>query len=96
MSGEPWPTQIGLGSLPEDELASRCQALIDDPVLAAVMNQLDAEAVDSWRRSTSAQQREDAWHRMIAVADIRRILNHAIENLKMRTVRDRRQSRRAD
>lgn len=81
---------LGLGPLSMEEIARRAEALLNDPVLAAVLNEMDAEAVLAWRRSTAPAQREDCWMRVSVITDMRQKLNSAIENFKLRTEQARR------
>lgn len=87
-----WPAHIGLGSFTEEDIARRCGELLNDPILAAVMNELDADALLTWRRSSSPAQREDCWHRCSVIADMRLRLEKAIENLRLDRDRTRRRS----
>ena len=97
MSGtNPWPTTLGLGSMSEDDIVRRCAELLDDPVLAAVMNQIDSDAVLVWRRSNNPAQREDAWMRCAVIADMRQGLNRVIESVRLETERNRRKDIRRD
>lgn len=84
------PPNLGLGPLSDEEIARRAEQLLRDPLLQGVLDEMDSEAVMTWRRSQSPAQREDAWMRVSVIADMRGKLQAAIDNLKMRTARERR------
>lgn len=80
---------LGLGRLSVEEIARRADYLLNDPLLTAVLEEMDSEAVLVWRRSGTPAQREDAWMRVSVIADMRNRLNSAIEDFKLRVLRDR-------
>lgn len=86
---DPPPPNFGLGPLSIEEMARRADALLSDPLLKGVLDEMDSEAVMTWRRSQNPAQREDAWMRVTVIADMRGKLRSAIDNLKMRATRDR-------
>ena len=96
MSENVWPTQSGTADIPEEEFARRCTQLLDDPVLAAAMNAIDSAAVQQWRRSGSTLQREEAWHKMIAVTELRNALKRVLDNVALEHQRLRRAGIRRD
>ena len=84
------PPNLGLGPLSDEEIARRAEQLLNDPLLKGVLDEMESETIATWRRSTNTAQREDAWMRVSVIADMRGKLQQAIDNLKMRTARDRR------
>ena len=84
------PPNLGLGPMSDEEIARRDDQLLHDPMLQGVLDEMDSEAVMTWRRSQNPAQREDAWMRVSVIADMRGKLQTAIDNLKMRTARERR------
>lgn len=76
MSGPPF-------SMSMEEQAQRAQQLLNDPLLMQALRELDDGAVETWRRSTSAQQREDQWHIVTAVAGLVRWLQSKLEDPKL-------------
>lgn len=80
---------LGIGGLSDEELARRSDALLNDPVLNGILDEMEAEALLAWRRSPTPAQREDCWMRISVVTDMKSRLNAHIEDFKMRKLRDR-------
>ena len=55
----------------DDERADMARMLLDHPLLQATLDDLVADAIATWRAASSAQQREDMWHRQRSVQDLR-------------------------
>jgi len=70
-------------NLSPEEQARRAGELINDPLLNTVMAEMDSTAVNTWRTSSSAVQREDMYRTVIAIVDLRKRLNERLESLKM-------------
>ena len=80
--------------MPAEEQYRRARALLEDPLLAQVIREMDENAVMTWRRSTNVQQREDAWHMQTALAKFNAELLRRIENIQVAEANER-QARRA-
>jgi polyphosphate kinase 2 (PPK2 family) len=80
-------------ALSPEEQARRAGELINDPLLNTVMAEMDSTAVDTWRNSSSAMQREDMYRTVIAIVDLRKRLNERLESLKMLQHAQRQRSR---
>jgi hypothetical protein len=76
-------------NLSPEEQARRAGELINDPLLNTVFAEMDSMAVNTWRNSSSAVQREDMYRTVVAIADLRQRLNKRLEDLKMLASRDR-------
>lgn len=72
-----------------EEIARHADALLHDPVLQGILDTMDAEAVRTWRSSPTPAQREESWHRVTVIAELRLTLSRAIEDYKLRTERER-------
>jgi hypothetical protein len=70
-------------SLSVEEQARRAGELIQDPLLNTVLAEMDTTAVTTWRNASNAVQREEQYHMICAIADLRKRLNGKLESLKM-------------
>lgn len=70
--------------------AEAAQALLSNPLLLAVLAELDSDAVRTWRAGSNAEQREQAWHQMMAVQRLGARLKSRLES---KLLADRRQHR---
>lgn len=50
---------------------AHARKLLDDPVLVEAFDQLEEDYVSEWKSSTDADKREQAWHSVKALQDIR-------------------------
>jgi hypothetical protein len=87
MSDRPAP------DLSQQEQATLAQQLLDNPIVDHILVQMDSEATLTWRRSTSAVQREEQWHLVVAIAMFRKMLQSRAENMKHIAERQRRSSK---
>jgi len=76
-------------NLSPEEQSRRAAELIQDPLLNTVLAEMDSTAVDTWRRSSNGVQREEQYHTICAIADLRKRLNERLTNLKMLQSRDK-------
>lgn len=65
--------------------AERARAYIDDPLLVAAFEALDARFMLAWRNSPAdkPELRERLWHHIQALAEVRAELNTALEDGEM-------------
>lgn len=70
--------------------AEMAKQVLDNPLFWAIVAELDTEAVNTWRRGTNAEQREQAWHQMIAVAAIVHKFRGRLESKRLADSRNRR------
>ena len=80
-----------LGS-PEHQ-AELAQQILDNPLFNTIMGELDAGAVEVWRRSTSPGQREEQWHMVVALQAIHAKLTDRLDRVKMLADQARRKAR---
>jgi len=76
-------------NLSPEEQARRASELIQDPLLNTVLAEMDTTAVTTWRSASNAVQREEQYHMICAIADLRKRLNERLTNLKMLQSRDK-------
>jgi len=69
--------------LNKEEMAWHARALLEDPLLTQVFLELSEGAVQTWMRSTSAQQREEQWHMVIAIEAIKQQLQSRLTDVKL-------------
>lgn len=77
--------------LSPQEQATLAQQLLDNPMLNHLLVQMDSDATLTWRRSSSAVQREEQWHLVVAIAMLRKMLESRAANLKH--IADRRRNK---
>lgn len=65
------------------EQAERAQRILEDPLFNQVLLELDQGAVETWRRSTNAQQREDQWHMVTAIAALHVQLKRRLQDIQL-------------
>jgi hypothetical protein len=53
-----------------DRDAALAQQLLDNPLLMAILAELDTDAVRTWRVGSNPEQREQAWHQMGAIQQL--------------------------
>jgi hypothetical protein len=96
MSDAPWPVTGGLETLSADEKARYAGELLNNPVLGLILNDMEADAVDTWRQSALPLQREECWHRAAVINEMRFRLARAVEDYQLRNERERRKQIRQD
>jgi hypothetical protein len=75
------------------EQARLAQELINNPLLEQLFVEMDHQATLTWRRSSSAVQREEQWNQVVAIAMLRKMIQSRVENLKLQAGRDTRHKR---
>jgi hypothetical protein len=73
-------------ALSKEYIAERAEALLKDQVLNLVLDEMETEAVFSWKRSHSLKEREEAHAQTLAVEALRQRLQAKVENLKFDAV----------
>jgi len=63
--------------------ASQAQALMDNPLLMAILAELDADAVRTWRNGANPEQREQAWHQMGAIQQLAHRIKGRLDTKKL-------------
>ena len=66
----------------EADAADRARVVIEDPLLVAAFEALDARFMMAWRATqpTDCAGREQLWHHIQALAEVRAQLNAALED----------------
>lgn len=77
--------------LPEsaDAQAALAQQLIDNPLLMTILAELDTDAVNTWRRASNPEQREQAWHLMVAIQALGQRIKGRLDNKRLADSRRR-------
>ena len=70
-------------ALSDSESSRLAQELLDNPVFAMILSELETDAIGVWRRSASAQQREDQWHMVTAIAVLASRIKTRAEAIKI-------------
>lgn len=63
--------------------AAQAQQLLDNPLLMAILAEIDTDAVNTWRRGSNPQQREAAWFQMAAIQALAQRIKGRLDNKKL-------------
>jgi hypothetical protein len=69
--------------LTPDEEAQYARELERNPLLEAIFATLHADAMRTWHSSSSVAQREELWHRVMVIAQLREQIKSRIDNMKL-------------
>jgi len=63
-----------------DELAAMARMLLDHPLLAVVLDEIEQDAINTWVTSEQVNVREEQWHKRRAVESLRANLQQRLNN----------------
>ena len=66
-----------------DTEATLAQQLLDNPLLMAILAELDTDAVRTWRSGSTPEQREQAWHQMAAIQQLAHRIKGRLDTKKL-------------
>jgi len=77
------------------EVSRLAQEIHDNPLVPHMLIELDNRAIEAWRHSSNAQQRESCWHQMVAIQAIRHQIEGWIDNVKLEAASAAKRARNA-